>query len=149
MHWTQRKQCVYKKCGYQNFFETLVSKLCYKFSHVKLSSKLMQQKMIAPVIFVQSGLEATCRLTTPTVARPGNVNCFWNKIILKQSDKDILAHSFLAYVSWYKEHEEQYHLHSPIIIWSVDVKPLSFASFMPISRILCRCVQEQTKVAFC
>lgn len=81
--------------------------------------------------------------------RPGNVNYFLkHKIIIKKDEKDICVQSLLAHVSWYKEHEEQNYYHFPITIWSHYVEPLSFGSFIPISRILCRCAQIETNMNF-
>jgi len=81
--------------------------------------------------------------------RPGNVKYFlMHKITIKKNDKDVCVQSLLAYVSWYKEHEEQNYLHFPVTIWSPLFEPLSFASFIPISRILCRCAQIETNMNF-
>ena len=81
--------------------------------------------------------------------RPGTVNYFLkDKITLKQEKNDIHIQSLLAYVSWYKIHEEKNYLSFPVTIWSHYVEPLSFATFIPITRILCRCAQAQEYINF-
>ena len=142
---------------YQKIFEntdfkvSVVSCLCYKFNCVKLSSKLISSKAAKSdrSSYICANWFGKNLQIDYSNFRPGNVNYFLkHKITLKQGDKDVQVHSYLAYVRWYKEHEEQHYLHSPITIWSVDVEPLSFTSFMPISRILCRCAQVQIQMTF-
>ena len=143
---------------YQKIFENSgmiiasgVSCLCHKFNRVKLSSKLISSKLAKSdrssyicANWLGNNLQMDC-----TNYRPGNVIYFLkHKIILKQDEKDICVQSLLAYVGWYKTHEEKNYLHFPITIWSHDIEPLCFASFIPISRILCRCAQIETNMTF-
>lgn len=65
-----------------------------------------------------------------------------------QSNETLSFDTFMAYIDWYQMHPEKRYLHSPITIWRPDFEPLSAASFMPIKRIVCRCVQTQTHMEF-
>ena len=103
---------------YQKFFESSgitlpalgVSCLCYKFNRVKVSSKLILSKLAKSdrSSYVCANWLGINLHIDHNNNRPGTVNYFLkHKITLKQEKKDIHIQSLLAYVSWYKMHEEK------------------------------------------
>lgn len=82
--------------------------------------------------------------------RPGSVQYYiQHNVMLEQkfNGEKVNRTMHLAYVNWYKKHPEKTHFRSPVTVWYPDHVPLSQASFMPISRIACRCMQSEFELS--
>ena len=126
-----------------------VSRLCYRFSRVKVAGKLISSGMAKSD---RSNYICANWLNNEAAdpCRPGHVKFFFrHNIMLEKTDKDkVSVQALLAYIEWYKQHPEKKCFHPPTTLWYPDFEPTSDASFMPINRITCRCAQSQTYMTF-
>lgn len=130
-----------------------VSCLCRRFVWVKLAGKLYSSQLAK--IDRNNFICATWlgsdnkSIDTATSCRPGCIQFFLKHTTTVQyNHKQSLLTTYLTFVQWYKVHPEKNYLYTPNTIWYPDYEPLSEASFMPISRITCRCMQGEHMMLF-
>lgn len=126
-----------------------VSRICYRFGRATLGSKLLSSQLAKRD---QSSYVAANWLScsSPAVCRPGRVRFFLKHSVTFKNEKDepVSYETLLAFIDWYKIHPEKNYYLPPTTIWYPEFEPLSAASFMPIKRIACRCMQTIDHVNF-
>ena len=71
-----------------------------------------------------------------------------HNVLVKHHVKELSITMYLAYVLWFKKHPEKHHFHLPNTVWYPDYVSFSEASFMPVSRIACRCMKGELELFF-
>lgn len=144
---------------YQHIFSTAdyqlsaVSCIIYRFDRVKVGNKLISSKKAkserSSFICAQWLDKYGSICASQTLCRPGKVLCFFKHCMTITKNGQTKRHySLLAFTRWYKVHPEKNYLLSPITLWSPEFEPVNCTSFLPISRIMCRCAQLQTYMQF-
>ena len=81
--------------------------------------------------------------------RPGQVQYYIkHNVVLKRSSEETPMSFLLTFTEWYKQHPEKNYLLSPVTLWSPDFVRISEASFLPICRIVGRCMQLKISMKF-
>ena len=130
-----------------------VSHLCHRFARVKLAGVLYPSKKARTdrnsyICAYWLGND-NISIDTATLCRPGCVQYYIrHNVILKSNMESPSVQMYLAYVTWYMPHPEKNYIVYPNTLWSPDTTPESEASFRPISRIVCRCMQGELPMTF-
>lgn len=145
-HLTEMYRVIFSKYSIIN-----VSCLCRRFDRVKLGDTLYSSKKARTDrnSFICANWLGENDLIDPAfTCRPGSVQYYIkHTITVTHNGEKLLMTSYLAFVKWYKKHPEKNYFHPPNTIWYPDYAPPSQASFMPISRIACRCMQDEFELS--
>ena len=130
---------------FKNHKVTHVSRLCRRFVRVKLAGTLYSSKKARTdrnsYICAYWLGDDDKSVNTETICRPGCVQYYIKQNVILDYNTSVTM--YLANVHWYATHPEKYYFLSPNTLWYPDYVPLSEASFMPISRMACRCMQGE------
>jgi hypothetical protein len=122
-----------------------VSRLCRRFVRVKIAGTLYSSKKARTdrnsYICAYWLGDDDKTINTETICRPGCVQYYIKQNVILDNNTSVTM--YVAYVQWYKTHPEKYHFLSPNTLWYPDYVQLSEASFMPISRMACRCMHGE------
>ena len=129
-----------------------VSCLCQRFDRVKLGDILYSSQKARTdknsyicAYWIGSSDDL---IDSASTCRPGLVKYYIKHTISVQHNSEhFLMTSYLAFVQWYKKHPEKNYFRPSNTIWYPDFAPLSQASFMPISRIACRCMKDEFELS--
>ena len=130
-----------------------VTRLCQRFVRVKLGDKLCSSQKARTdrnsyICAYWLGSD-DCSIDTAGSCRPGCVHYYIkHNVLVKHHGKELSLTMYLAYVLWFKKHPEKHHFHLPNTVWYPDYVSFSEASFMPVSRIACRCMKGELELFF-
>ena len=130
-----------------------VSRLCWRFLRVKFGDQLYSSQAARTdrnsFICAYWLGDDEASISTAASCRPGCVQYYIKHNVSVECDNgQQLITMYLGYITWYKRHPEKAYFPSPVTLWDLDNVPLSVASFMPISRIICRCMQGKLNMSF-
>lgn len=129
---------------------THVSRLCRRFVRVKVAGTLYSSRKARTdrnsFICAHWLGDDDKSVNTGTFCRPGCVQYYIKQNVIL--DRNTSVTMYLANVQWYKKHPEKHYFLSPNTLWYSDYVQLSEASFMPISRMACRCMHGEIEMTF-
>lgn len=130
---------------FKNNKVTHVGQLCRRFFRVKVAGTLYSSKKARTdrnsyiCAYWLGGDDKS--VNTETICRPGCVQYYIKQNVILDYNTSVTM--YIANVQWYTTHPEKYYFLSPNTLWYPDYVPPSEASFMPISRMACRCMQGE------
>ena len=130
-----------------------VSPLCSRFNRVKICEKICSSQMSrsdrASYICAYWISNDNSSIDPQGPCRPGHIKYFLkHKVMLQKNSESLHITFLLAFVQWYQQHPEKNYLLSPVTLWFPDFVPICSASFLPVRRIACRCMQVETFMHF-
>ena len=133
---------------YPNTALTRVSRFYMEFKNLIvngeefISSKSRSQR--SPAIIAHWPLITGVDVTGEALPRVGVIQSF----IRHKVEQDESIYCLLARVKWFEEHPRRDYFHKSIVVCSTTFSQLSCATFIPVSRIMGRCVVTQTHFLF-
>ena len=127
--------------------------MCWRFLRVKLGDQLYSSQAARTdrksyICAYWLGDDETS-IDTAASCRPGCVQYYIKHNVAVECDNgQQIITMYLGFVTWYKRHPEKAHFLSPVTLWDLENVPLSAASFIPTSRIICRCMQGKLNMSF-
>lgn len=81
--------------------------------------------------------------------RPGVIRqIFISTVIIKEAAKRKKITHVIARLDWLKRHPNQHHFGQDTTVWGTDYELATSASFMPVQRVMTRCVITRDQVQF-